>query len=435
MSLNCVSRKIHRRGLAGRGFTLVELLIVIFIIGILVALTLTVVVKVKTAVYGAQTNAQLATIASAINQYYADFRAYPGPLANNQLYYAYDSLNQPGVNVVVGGTSTFFALAGKDDSGTTPPYPSAYQPATDKSFSSNITGSQNLVLGLLGGLELTYNTSGVVTGFVYNPTDILANDGVSPAPHGPASLNPNTPRRQQSYLQVRPGDISVPNKAYGSNGASFADAAGRFPTDSAVTSGDAMIPVFLDKYSQPLPILYYRTNVGGTAIVGLRDNSGTGLYVNDVPARLQDANGNNLIPQFDLTQNLPYVSNSASGTLGAIGTISKNPNSYHGLQGVTGAGNESSMLLISSATAQTPPVDSIDYKAPGQSFTSPTNNGNNGLSYFKDPSLNSTAYDGVTGNTNKGVARQKDGYVLISAGPDRLYGTSDDLIYPGPLQP
>jgi hypothetical protein len=54
------------------------------------------------------------------------------------------------------------------------------------------------------------------------------------------------------------------------------------------------------------------------------------------------------------------------------------------------------------------------------------------LAYFKDPTLNVVV--GAT-NTFQGVPRQKDGFVLISAGPDRQYGTRDDIIYPGPLQP
>jgi hypothetical protein len=64
--------------------------------------------------------------------------------------------------------------------------------------------------------------------------------------------------------------------------------------------------------------------------------------------------------------------------------------------------------------------------------------GANALAYFKDPSLNTVnSVNVLQPNTNytQGVARQKDGFLLISAGPDRQYGTRDDIIYPGPLQP
>jgi prepilin-type N-terminal cleavage/methylation domain-containing protein len=384
-----------------RAFTLIELLVVIGLIAILIAATLSVIPKVKRAVYGASTQSQLAAIATAIQAYYNDFHAYPGPLANNQLNWSYDSVpaNQPGITVpnYSGSGTNFLGL------GSLSPSPFSnnnYNPQTGAQFSYKITSSQNLVLGLLGGLEFQTNTSGQVTNFIYNPLDLFATDGVTPTPRGPSSLNPASPRRQQAYLQVKPGDISVPNvNANAGTGTSFIDEAGRSPND-------AMLPVFLDKYGSPLPILYYRTNVGGTAITGLRSTSTAGAYTDDSNNVLTDPNtGANLIAQYDLVQNLPYVQSQ-------IGLVKS---AVHGLQGV---GNSPNL------------TDVIDTTTGGVS--TPSNNGKNGLAYFKDPSLNTN----LSTNTNgQGVARQKDGFVLISAGPDRQYGTHDDLIYPGPLQP
>jgi hypothetical protein len=37
--------------------------------------------------------------------------------------------------------------------------------------------------------------------------------------------------------------------------------------------------------------------------------------------------------------------------------------------------------------------------------------------------------------TDVGVPRQKDGYILISAGPDRVYGTTDDVTNFGSVAP
>ena len=410
------------------GFTLIELLVVIFIISLLVAVTLVVIPKVKRAVYGAETQAQLSALANAIQQYYNDYKSYPGPLPNNQLNWQFDSVpgNQPNAYT--------FQLAG-----SAPPYPagSPYNPSTATTFGNNITGAQNLVLGLLGGLELT-TASGAPNGFVYNPQDIFS-DGITPAPRGAASLNFSNPKRQQVYIQVKAGELSTPANNLGVSqniSASFQDEATRTPQD-------AMIPVFLDKYSNPLPILYYRTNVGGTAIAGFRNKSGLtqtppGNYVDDKGNVLQDltlaavGGGSAETAQFDLDDNLPY-------TTSKIGTLANLPNSYHGLIGITltsGPHNNYNnsnppypMLLITNY----PEVDSIDNSIGGEWV--PSNNGYNALAYFKDPSLNSTTYDGTTGNTHMGTARQKDGFILISAGPDRLYGTHDDNIYPGPLQP
>jgi type II secretory pathway pseudopilin PulG len=415
---------------------MIELLVVIGIIVGLIALVLTVIPKVRRAVAIAQTQTQIAALASAIQQYYADFHAYPGPLANNQLYYTYDQYNQP--QVQVNGKTLF--LTGSAP--FTTPGTTQYNPSTTDSFSTNISSSQNLVLGLLGGLELQYPN--VLTGspvFVYNPQDIFSLEGtiLTPAPKGPASLNPAIPRRQQAYIQIKNGDLSLPSTTYGSlaggggigiggfgsaSGASFADSAGRSPQD-------AMIPVFLDKFSEPLPILYLRANVGGTAIVGYRSVNPGGQYVEEPGSStvLQDsfAVANNLpappeVPQYDLTGIYPYVFSS-------IGLVR---NAIHGLKGVTASSNEPNQLLIS-AKPSNPTVDSIDTTSSGLSV--PTNAGKNGLAYFKDPSLNSATWDGTTGTTHAGAARQKDGYILISAGPDGQYGTHDDIIYPGPLQP
>jgi hypothetical protein len=64
------------------------------------------------------------------------------------------------------------------------------------------------------------------------------------------------------------------------------------------------------------------------------------------------------------------------------------------------------------------------------------NAGKNGLAYLKDPASNaSTAGVGGASNTHNGNARQKNGYILISPGADRVYGTTDDIIYPGSLLP
>jgi prepilin-type N-terminal cleavage/methylation domain-containing protein len=389
-----------------QAFTLIELLVVIGLIAILVAVTLTIIPKVKRAVYGAQTQSQLAALATAIQAYYNDYRAYPGPLANNQLYAKYDNSSGPYILANTGGSSLtpVQLTAGEPFTGNA----IGYNPPSGSYLTGRVTGSQNLVLGLLGGLEVQANGSGVVSQFVYNPLDLLATDGVTPNPRGPASLNPASPKRQSAYIQVKAGDISVPTEsAFNGNGTSFIDEGGRF-------ADDTMIPVFLDKFNPPMPILYYRTNVGGTAIAALRSTSSAGAYVDDSNNVLTDPNTNaNLVPQYDLTQNLPYAQSqiglvkSSASAQGGIAT--------HGLQGV------------GTSPALTDPIDTNV----NGTFV-PYNNGKNGLAYFKDPSLNTAN----SSNTNgQGIARQKDGFVLISAGPDRQYGTRDDLIYPGPLQP
>jgi type IV pilus assembly protein PilA len=380
-------------------FTLIELMVVVVIIGILIGLVITVIPKVRKAAYGASTQAQLATLTNAIQQYYGDYKAYPGPLANDQL--GTGTYPPGGTGPQPYAVSSTFGLTGSS------PFPAGSTANVTTLNYSHISGAQNLVLGLLGGLELQYS-GGVLNGFIYNPQDIFS-DGFSPAPRGPASLNASTPRRQQAYIQVKSGDISVPSSAYNSTGASFADAAGRSPTD-------AMIPVFLDKYADPLPILYLRTNPGAQAIAGFGTFASTTapdgpMYDDSAP--LVDSTTNVAVTaQYDLRQVLDYTK-SIIGTVGNTPTMpTANPNSIHGLQG-DGNSNLTDPIMAGTTGA-------------------PYNNGKNALAYLKDPNFAITT--GMT-NTHSGVARQKDGYLLISAGPDRLYGTADDVINPGPLLP
>jgi len=381
------------------GFTLIELLVVIGIMSILLALLVTVIPRVRMAVYGAQTSAQLSSLSSAIQQYYNDYKAYPGPLSNNQLGSAFAPTGSlQGIAYVQYNGQPYDLLAFPNNNmGTIISTPQL----------GHVSGTQNLTLGLLGGLE--FQTSPTVQ-FVYNPNDIFP-DGKTPAPVGAPSLNPNNPRRQRAYIQVKRGDISSPSMAAsnsadffhnrGTNGDSFADAAGRSPTD-------APIPVFLDKYPDPMPILYIRTNLGGQAIVGVRNNDGYGNQLVDSYAQSSGQTINE-VPQYDLCQILDYT----KSTIGVIANSSKN---YHGLQGL---GNANLTDTIVSGY---------------------NNAGQNAVAYLRDPNYRvdpnnpANSYDPSATNTHSGVAREKNGFILITAGPDRLYGTTDDIIFPGTLQ-
>ena len=72
----------HRR----RGLTLVELLIAVGIIALLLSMLIVVIPKMRAASKRATAQQQLNTLQSAIDAYFTDFRAYPGPLAEANLY-------------------------------------------------------------------------------------------------------------------------------------------------------------------------------------------------------------------------------------------------------------------------------------------------------------------------------------------------------------
>jgi prepilin-type N-terminal cleavage/methylation domain-containing protein len=388
----------HRR--RPRAFTLIELLVVIGIIALLIGITVGVVARVRRAAYGASTSAQLATIASAIQQYYGEFHAYPGPLANVQLGAAYQ---------VVGAAPVTMP----DPNGGAPLPLQYYDPVAKTvgnfpgtSQTEHITGSENLVLGLLGGLQLQTPTGGGAVQFVYNPAAIFSDvpNDQTPSAQGALSLNYSKPGRTPAYLQVRAGDISHPNQL--SNNGQFTDQANRY-------AGDSIIPEFVDQFSQQMPILYLRANAGGTAIASV---GGEATLL--AGQQMQDASGNNVVAQYDIAQIYDYlVVPKTSSQKSAIGTDqSSAARKFHGLQGL-GSNNLSDPIIDPATKA-------------------PYNGGLNALAYFKDPNNPGTSnIPSVGPPPTSGNARQKDGYILISAGPDGIYGTADDIIYPGSLQP
>ena len=74
-----VMRKLMHRS---KGFTLIELMIVILIIAILVGIAIPVYLAARTNAQRRTCQANLRTIDGAINTYYADGEAYPGSMAN-----------------------------------------------------------------------------------------------------------------------------------------------------------------------------------------------------------------------------------------------------------------------------------------------------------------------------------------------------------------
>jgi prepilin-type N-terminal cleavage/methylation domain-containing protein len=175
-----------------RGFTLVELLVVIGIIVILISILVPLATRVQQSARVADSAAQLNSIRSAIEAYHGTFNAYPGPVPNDG---------------VVGALT--------------------------------ITGSENLVLGLFGGLQrsgkvISFNPDRVGTG----PRTLLYGDD-----------------RDKSYSFLDNWPSHLPPKA----------------DWSAQNRWGTPVPEFVDRYAYK-PVLYLRAKRGAAGIAG--ENAG-----------------------------------------------------------------------------------------------------------------------------------------------------------------
>jgi hypothetical protein len=354
--------------------------------------------KVRYATYSASTQQEISQLQNAINQYYATFHAYPGPFSNDQI-----EGNTTGIPfdeyTVVSGTVTYTTIG----SGTV---------NTGFNSTMNITASENLVLGLLGGLR------------AHGPT--LIND-FAPGEVGLGPLNLNNaintsayiPQRYPPFLNVSSGGNTSllmwcgtysgggnwrANTAQPGTLTGFTDLAGNM-------ANDTMIPEFVDRFPVPgpLPILYLRARTGAPGIIS------DGKYVT-VPDPNSPLSGLPIPYQYDIRDISSYT-----------GLIDNNtPSNPHlGLPGGTTPPTHnlipppsSSGYTFNYGQANAPHVD-------GVKVTSQVDTG----VFFQDESMTPTNTGG--GNMQwvnyTGRPRAVDSFILISAGPDGIYGTADDI--------
>jgi prepilin-type N-terminal cleavage/methylation domain-containing protein len=301
-----------------RGFTIIELLVVIGIIVVLLGILLPVVNAVRKQAQKADTSAEITKIAEAIHNYYQDYRSFPGPVPDANIY---------------GFNTTVTTLA----SGT---------PSLTITNITELSSSQNLVLGLIGGLTNT----GTVAAPAYSYPLTAASTPGGLVSLGPQSLNLLNPMQGKPYFDVAPTDLA-------NNGAG---AYVSWTTANVTITGLALsaVPEFMDHFSNQHPIIYLRARVGGTTIC---DASGSSQYYSKEMSPYW-IGGSNVVPTVP-TPGTPFPTQPDA--------------------------NNGNTQLWTSATT-----------------------------FFNNPAIN----DNVT-------PRSKDSFILISAGYDGVYGTSDDIIY------
>jgi prepilin-type N-terminal cleavage/methylation domain-containing protein len=328
------------------GFTLVELLVVIGIILILIGLLFPAISAVQKQARASATKQEMSRLQSACNAYYLEFRAYPGPLSENQVYPQQGGC--PVIPVAADSVVGIYQLS-QNPSNTTNTF----------KITNGVTSSENLYLGLEG--QLIYPGPNSTPVFWYTPP--------SSGPTGPASLNPANPGVHASYLNYSPKETTYDSSSDGAAGLASNGGNANILPIAAGTATDSSIPEFVDHFSPARPILYMRARVGTTGM--LYTIAGTSYPSSTVSTACQ----------YNEQQLQPY---------GWVQTMTYNPPS------------------------STTPSNQKMAVNPANFPTNSTYNLSDFV-YFANPAVTGTPIG-------------KDGYILISAGPDGIYGDSDDII-------
>ena len=374
-------------------FTLVELLVVIGIIGVLAAILFPVIGKVREAARETDTRAFITSLEAACQAYKQDHNGYPGPLPSNY--------------ITAQDQKTFGYIPANFDPGDTGIRDKAAPGAgfNDANVSSaglvaageRVTQAENMVLGLLGGITVN-RTAGA--GSFYLEFDAAA------VGTGPVGLNPTRPTKGTPYMQV--ASLSE-GKFRQSDSPAPAD-------DAANPSKDSRIPEFVDRWTEPLPILVFRARTGGRAF------SGT------APTAYADNNNNVVV-------NVPFDSANPSGAAqnGQYNLVDVTPYT----QSSIGTGRKVKQAdYVPSYDANLPHgLHTVDVtkglnKGAGAEYVYPYD----AFSYLGDPATY-TMSDPAATKKGKMRARKQDAIILISAGRDRVYGTADDITNFGSVLP
>jgi prepilin-type N-terminal cleavage/methylation domain-containing protein len=217
---------------------------------------------------------------------------------------------------------------------------------------------------------------GLLGGLYYDTAASAVQFDADRVGNGPDSLNPRAPKKGRAYMDK----VSLTNRD--------PDTAKLWDyRDDADDADDSQLPEYLDKFPDAMPILILRAKRGAN-----------GVASNTLDPALQE--------QYDLNQIIGYTDKRI------------------------GIGREAPADDEFKPTVPTTPADKVRH---GLRTV-------NRVATIQDPSpgmglVYSYPYDlyGLMRHPSISMGsqpRQKDGFMLISAGADRIYGTKDDAIFP-----
>lgn len=322
-----------------RGFTLLELLVVISIIVVLISLLLPTIAKVRQQAHATSTKAQITSLATAMQAYSGDFGSFPGPVPNATL-----GLPACGISGAVDQANN--PIAGWDV--------------------TKMSMAENAYLGLCGGLVKVTDTN-----FVYSTAQ---------AGNGPLWLGV-TPKKLPKYAD----NVNI--------------SSGFYKDGNDTPANDTIIHEFLDKFPEAMPMLILRARVKAPGVA----------TISNVPPPPQPAQ------QYDVEQINSYTESEigVGRTLGqgeVKGYSAEIPTPFHPFHGLRTANPD--------ATNNDPPTPPGPEGALRRFYPYDL------YAALIDPTLTRVAAT-VTAPANS--PRQKDGFIIISAGIDRVYGTPDDI--------
>jgi prepilin-type N-terminal cleavage/methylation domain-containing protein len=382
-----------------RAFTLVELLVVIGIITVLIGITIPVVSKIRENAQAAASQAVIAQLMGACETYRQDFGAFPGPIPNYAIY-------AKGIGLTLTGTADEIKL-----------YNKTTNTESNMVDQPKITMAENMVLGLLGGLFR--NTTGNIC---YDPT--LVGSG------------PRTLGRVVANIKTRSPYLASTNLFKANGGAlNYHDDAG--------AADDSEIPEFIDAFTNQMPILYLRA-VNGRTTTSTPNNwnaSNNPVITYNVDPRVNDPNGTGVVGgPYDVSQILSYTGstgmsaeqNSPTPPPGntSIGVGKKLSRYYIAVNSPSGTYTPSGALMNGLPYHGLRTVDPNSVSTLAAAGSSVNNGAGTGVY-----SLPMDAYAYFSDPNNRKTPRQQNGYILISAGKDRVYGTEDDLTNFGLVNP